>query len=277
MLIQSTMDKNSPEEKTPLLKWPGGKRGILKWLLPLIPDIFESYYEPFLGGGALFFAISPSKGVVADNNPDLVNCYVQVRNHPDEVIDCLTKLKNTKEDYYTARKEVPLDDIAKAARVIYLMSLSFNGIYRLNLKGEFNVPYGHKTHLQPCNPERIRAVSATLMNVDIICADFAESVANAKKGDLVYLDPPYTVAHSNNGFLKYNSKIFSWKDQERLATVASNLAERGCKVIISNANHSSIYRLYPGFKKQLVERPSVIAASSEFRKRITECIFYNEV
>lgn len=266
------------EVKTPpLLKWPGGKRGLLKWLLPLVPESFESYYEPFFGSGALFFAITPSKGVVADNNPDLVNCYVQVRNHPDEVIDYLTKLKNTEEDYYRIRRETPLDDIEKAARVIYLMSLSFNGIYRLNLKGQFNVPYGHKTYLQPCNPERIRAASAALSPVDIICADFAESVAGAKEGDLVYIDPPYTVAHSNNGFLKYNSKIFSWDDQKRLATVVSKLAKRGCKVIISNANHSSILQLYPGFKKQLVERPSVIAASSEFRKQITECIFYNEV
>lgn len=263
-------------KSSPLLKWPGGKRSLLKQVLPLVPDSYNSYYEAFCGGGALFFAIQPSIAVLSDNNADLINCYVQVRDHPDEVIGYLSTLRNTKEDYYRIRSHIPTDQVAKAARLIYLTTLSFNGIHRLNLKGEFNVPYNHKTHVQPCDPAKIRAASLAFSSVEFLCADFGTAIASAKEGDVVYLDPPYTVAHGNNGFIKYNSRIFSWNDQIRLSNLARDIADRGCKVIVSNANHPSIIELYQGFQVQTVERASVIAATSRFRRSITECIFHNE-
>jgi DNA adenine methylase len=259
----------------PLLKWPGGKRRLLKYLLPKIPDKFNQYYEPFLGAGALFFAVQPSKATIADNNPELINCYIQVRDNSEKLIALLATMKNTKEDYYAIRQSNPLDKLARAARLIYLVTLSFNGIHRVNLKGDFNVPYGSKTHLQPCDPQRIRSISAALSSVNILCSDFELTVQNAQRGDLVYFDPPYTVAHGNNGFIKYNSKIFSWDDQIRLAKVAKDLSGRGCRIIISNAHHPSIIDLYNGFQMRLVERPSVIAASANFRMSTTECIFFN--
>jgi DNA adenine methylase len=269
---------NEPKIKTrPLLKWPGGKRGILNSLLPLVPTSFHTYYEPFVGGGALFFAIEPSSAFLSDSNPELINCYIQVRDHADEVTEHLIMLRNTEEDYYKVRDNVPTNPAAKAARLIYLVTLSFNGIHRLNLRGQFNVPYGHKTYLEPCDPGRIQAVSAALARAEIMCADFESVAAFAGKGDLIYLDPPYTVAHGNNGFLKYNARIFSWGDQVRLSKLAESLASRGCQVIVSNANHPSIAALYPGFRVRVVERVSRIAASSDFRRKITECIFYNEV
>jgi DNA adenine methylase len=225
----------------------------------------------------MFFALQPRTAVLSDTNPDLINCYIQVRNRPDEVIAHLSKLKNTEQDYYKIRDKVPEDRVARASRLIYLAALSFNGIYRLNSSGTFNVPYGYRTHLQPCNSVRIKATSQSLSLAKLCCRDFELSVASAKEGDLIYVDPPYTVAHGNNGFLKYNAKIFSWNDQIRLATLVKDLSRRGCYIVISNADHPSIHELYKGFKLEKVERSSIIAASADNRRRTTECIFYNEV
>lgn len=145
----------------------------------------------------------------------------------------------------------------------------------MNLQGKFNVPYGYKHHLEPCDSAKICAASVALSSAQLLCKDFKLSVANAKAGDLVYLDPPYTVAHGSNGFIKYNTRIFSWHDQIRLAAVASNLDRRGCRVIVSNADHPSIRTLYSGFKIKEVVRASVIAADGAHRREITECIFHN--
>lgn len=258
----------------PLLKWPGGKRNLLHDILPLVPTSFNRYFEPFFGGGALFFALQPKRAYLSDKNPELIHAYSQVRDEPERVIRELRKLKNTETNYYSVRPIVPKNDAARAARFIYLITLAFNGIYRVNLKGEFNVPYGYKTHLDPCDENRIQAASAALKRAVIRDLDFEKALRRADKGDFVYLDPPYTVAHGNNGFVKYNAKIFSWEDQLRLAQVAKDLATKGCTVIVSNADHSSIRSLYNGFAEARVQRRSIIAASSNFRSRITECVFY---
>jgi DNA adenine methylase len=259
---------------SPLLKWPGGKRSLLSAILPLVPAQFNRYFEPFFGAGALFFALQPRKAYLSDNNAELIHAYSQVRDQPEGVIRELRRLRNSELDYYSVRSVVPKNDAARAARFIYLITLAFNGIYRVNLKGEFNVPYRYKTHLDPCDKERIREASGVLRRAVVRELDFEKALGRAGPGDLVYLDPPYTVAHGNNGFVKYNAKIFSWDDQLRLARVASGLAAKGCTVIVSNADHGSIRRLYGGFAAARVERRSIIAASSNFRSRITECVFY---
>jgi DNA adenine methylase len=258
----------------PLLKWPGGKRNLLDRILPLVPVCFNRYFEPFFGGGALFFALQPEKAYLSDKNAELIHTYSQIRDRPDAVIRELRRLRNNEEEYYKIRSSVPQGDAARAARLIYLISLAFNGIYRVNLKGEFNVPYGHKTHLDPCDEERIRTASDLLKKAVVRDMDFERALSPANEGDLVYLDPPYTVAHGNNGFIKYNAKIFSWGDQVRLARVAREVAAKGCTVIVSNANHSSIRSMYDRFTTITIDRNSVIAASSNFRSRITECVFY---
>jgi len=224
----------------------------------------------------VFFALRPRRAVLSDTNSELMNCYVQVRERPHGVIERLGRLRNTQAEYYRIRAAVPRSDVGRAARLIYLTTLSFNGIYRVNLRGEFNVPYGCKVHLAPCDPAAIMATSEALAAANLLCGDFEASLVGARRGDFVYLDPPYTVAHGDNGFLKYNSRIFSWEDQRRLATVAADLVRRGCRVAVSNADHPCIRELYRGFRLALVERPSVIAASGAFRRRITECVFYNE-
>lgn len=271
----STNSTNGTGLSAPLLKWPGGKRRLVRFILTLVPAEFNRYYEPFLGSGALFFALRPKRALLADRNLDLITTYKQVRDNPRAIIKQLRKLRNTEDDYYAIRGATPECELEKAARLIYLTTLSFNGIHRVNLKGAFNVPYGYKTHLKPCEPEKILHASEVLKRARIRCQDFEAAVASAREGDLVYLDPPYTTAHANNGFLKYNAKIFTWDDQKRLAEIAHELAKRGCSVIISNADHDSIRKLYKDFKVLEIDRYSVIAASGKFRRRITEYAFYN--
>jgi DNA adenine methylase len=228
-----------------------------------------------LGGGAVFFSTKPSTAFLSDADQELINCYLQVRNDPERVIDRLATLRNTPDEYYRIRASTPRSEVGRAARTIYLATLSFNGIHRRNTHGHFNVPYGYKSHLRPCDRPRIRAVSQALRGASLQCTDFEVAVEGARKGDVVYLDPPYTVAHGNNGFLKYNAKIFSWADQLRLAKLAHRLATRGCKVIVSNADHSSILQLYRGFTMLRISRSSRIAAAVEFRRTTTECLFHS--
>jgi DNA adenine methylase len=261
--------------RQPLLKWPGGKRRLVDSILPFIPTSFNRYFEPFLGGAALFFALRPTTAHLSDKNTELIQTYMDIRDRPDEVISALRRLKNSEKDYYNIRSSKPTTDPARAARMIYLITLSFNGIYRVNLRGNFNVPYGHKTHVVPCDEERLRSASTLLKNATLHDTDFEKAVSSATSGDLVYLDPPYTVAHSNNGFVKYNAKIFSWEDQIRLAKVAKRLVGSGCTVLVSNADHLSIRNLYADFEIATLERNSVIAASSSFRSKITECLFHS--
>jgi DNA adenine methylase len=258
----------------PLLKWAGGKRRLLRAILPLVPASFDRYFEPFLGGGALYFALQPSRAYLSDKNAELIHAYLQVRDCPETLIRELRKLRNSEGDYYRVRSTVPDADGARAARLIYLTTLAFNGLYRVNLRGQFNVPYGYKTHLNPCDEGRIRESSRILKSAVIRHEDFEDALRNARQGDLIYLDPPYTVAHGDNGFIKYNAKIFSWEDQVRLAKVARQLVDRGCAVLVSNADHVSIRGLYRGFETETLERNSVIAASANFRSAVTECLFY---
>jgi DNA adenine methylase len=251
------------------------KRRLVQFIFDLVPKQFGRYYEPFLGSGALFFALRPKRASLSDKHSDLITTYTQVRDDPQAIITELEKLRNTEKDYYAIRSATPKRGAEKAARLIYLTTLSFNGIHRVNLKGEFNVPYGYKTHLRPCEAGKLREASKALKGARIKCQDFEEAVSGAQAGDLVYLDPPYTTAHANNGFLKYNAKISTWEDQKRLSEIAHELARRGCSVIVSNADHDSIRELYKDFRALEIDRFSVIAASRNFRRRITECAFYN--
>lgn len=258
----------------PLLKWAGGKRRLLPAILPLVPETFGRYYEPFVGGGAVFFSLAPRSATLSDSNAELINTYVQVRDNLTPLISELRKLRNSEADYYRIRATVPRSATAKAARLIYLCTLSFNGVYRQNLDGYFNVPYGHKRHLDPCDVIKLRQASESLRRCDLLATDFEEAVGEARRGDLVFFDPPYTVAHRNNGFVKYNAKIFSWHDQVRLASLAMKLRRTGIRVIVSNADHPTIRGLYRGFRVRTVTRCSVMAASARFRRPITECLFY---
>lgn len=259
----------------PLIKWPGGKRALFESIAPHFPTTPKRYYEPFLGGGAVFFALQPKRSWLSDTNEELINLYRQVRDAPDDLIKILRTFKNSEEAYYQIRAQSFRSPKKRAARLMYLTTLSFNGIHRVNLQGQFNVPYGNKTYLDTCDESRIRTASRALASARLDVADFETATRKASAGDLVYFDPPYTVAHAHNGFVKYNERIFSWADQVRLAEHARDLVQRGCHVVISNADHPSVRTLYRDFTVKTIERFSRIAASSAHRKAITEALFFS--
>jgi DNA adenine methylase len=267
--VDCSTNKGGP----PLIKWPGGKRALVPKLLSHAPRKFGTYYEPFFGGGALFFALSPRKAVLGDLNQELINCYRCIQNQPSQLIALLKRKKNSEVDYYRVRSMRPRTDLGRAARLLFLTRLSFNGIHRVNLRGEFNVPYGYKTWLDTVDATQLLATAEALKRSEVRCGDFIKTTKDARAGDFIFFDPPYTVAHANNGFLKYNENIFSWADQVRLLEYAKLLAKRGCRILISNADHDSIVDLYGGIERHIVERHSVIAASSQHRRKISESLF----
>lgn len=256
----------------PLLKWPGGKRHLLRPLRRLLPTHFNCYIEPFAGGAALFFALQPPTALLADVNERLMEMYAAVRDEPDGVYDILRRFSNDESTYYRIRDTYsPRGRLGRAARFLYLQRLAFNGIYRENLRGEFNVPYGYKTHIAHYSLSEIRDASNALKRATLRAAHFHETLSSARPGDLVYLDPPYTVSHNNNGFIKYNQNLFSWAQQVQLANLANELAAHGVHVLASNAYHMPLLTLYSRhFRIFEYKRHSIISSSSEGRRRISE-------
>lgn len=266
-----------PEQAlTPFLKWPGGKRWIAKDLAWLISSLLKGrYYEPFLGGGAVFFSLRPKEATLTDINGDLINVYCQVKDHPGEVVARLQKLQVSREDYYLIREQEPTDPIDRAVRFLYLNRTAFGGIYRVNPFGKFNVPYGggERTPEILWRENLVEKASEALQNTVIMTSDFQTVIDNAVSGDVVYCDPTYTVAHENNGFIRYNEKNFSWADQERLASCTKRAVERGVTVLVSNASHSSLANLYLTFNHITLKRKSCVSKKIEARREIKESLF----
>ena len=258
----------------PFLKWAGGKRWFCDNYLDLIPDYTGKYIEPFLGGGALFFALCPRSALLSDLNSDLISTYCSIRRAPFKVYEQLLVHHSAhgKEYYYTTRAKKPVDSISRAAWFIYLNRTCWNGLYRVNLKNEFNVPIGTKSNVV-MESDNFLALSQALRSAKLTRSDFEDTIDAAEEGDFVFVDPPYTVKHNFNGFLKYNDKIFSWSDQVRLRDAVVRASSRGAKVMVMNANHKSIRDLYDGFGKQTpLQRASVLAANSSFRSEIEELL-----
>ena len=259
----------------PFLKWAGGKR----WLIPKLQDklpTFGIYYEPFVGSGGLFFALEPKRAVLSDTNPDLINCYRCVRDHCNEVIRVLKRLKPSKETYYRVRDKLYYkgDKIKRAAYFIYLNKTCWNGLYRVNRAGRFNVPVGRVNEsVQVFDADQLVVASHLLKGAKLKCCDFQEAVVAASANDLVYFDPPYITTHLNNGFIKYNSKLFHHSDELRLARLAHNLATNRVSVVLSNAAHPLIRQQYDGpFFKAEIRRTSTIAADSARRSKFRELV-----
>lgn len=256
----------------PPLKWAGGKRWLARSYSWLFPNQYERYLEPFFGGGAVFFALKPSRAILSDKNARLVATYEALRDDPDSVTAALQAYADQHSDtfYYTARAHPETDPIREAARFLYLNRTCWNGLYRVNLKGEFNVPRGTKNRVM-LPTDDFEGVSKALQNASLSTSDFSATLAQASKDDFVFIDPPYTVAHNNNGFLKYNEDIFSWADQKRLKEEAVAAADRGARVLILNAHHESICDLYSDVgTPHVVKRHSVISGTSAHRKGVEE-------
>lgn len=259
----------------PFLKWAGGKRWLIPKLLDKLPT-FNTYYEPFVGSGGLFFALEPKQAVLSDTNLELINCYRCVRDHCQEVIRTLRRLKPNKKTYYRVRDKLYRkgDKIKRAAYFIYLNKTCWNGLYRVNLEGRFNVPVGRANDsVEVFDPEQLVVASHLLKRAKLKCCDFQEAVEDVQSADLVYFDPPYITTHLNNGFIKYNSKLFHHSDELRLARTAHNLAMKHASVIVSNAAHPLIRQQYDGpFFKAEILRASRIAADSSRRSKFKELV-----
>lgn len=260
----------------PFLKWPGGKRWLINMIKDIKPQHFSEYFEPFLGGGAIFFALAPKKGIISDINPELVNLYTVMRDHPILLKEhmCTHHKRHNNEYYYKIRSAKFTESVERAARFLYLNRTCYNGMYRVNKHGEFNVPIGTKCD---CiyDIALFEQYSAALSNVEISACDFAVTIQRANNGDLVFADPPYASAQKNDkGFLKYNDHLFSWDDQIRLHNLLVAAKTRGVSIILTNANHQEIKDLYSnsGFFIKEVTRTSSIASRADRRTIVSELL-----
>jgi DNA adenine methylase len=259
----------------PFLKWPGGKRWLGSGYAYLFPETFDRYIEPFLGSGAVFFALRPKKATLGDINQDVVGAFSGIKADWAGVERRLRKHQSRHSDsyYYRIRAESPSDPTERAAWFLYLNRTCFNGIYRVNRLGEFNVPVGTKSSVV-LPTDDFEAVARLLQKARLVRSDFEHLVDSAGRRDLIFADPPYTVRHNNNAFVKYNERLFSWADQERLAESLRRAKRRGVKIVLTNADHRCIRDLYDtdGFHLQKVSRFSPISASADGRGRYSELV-----
>ena len=260
----------------PFLKWAGGKQWLAPILEGVVPGIRGTYREPFLGGGAVFFRLRPSDAVLSDSNGLLVETFQVVRDNVDALIDVLERYPHDQDFYEEMRKARPPSPLLRAARLIYLNKTAFNGLYRENGAGNFNVPFGSFRNPTICQPTRLRAASSALRNVTVVADNYSTAVSIAGQGDLVYLDPPYITGHRDNGFRKYSAHLFTWDDHVDLAKQAEAAADRGAFVIASNADHDDVAALYPSFVRYRVDRSSLIGGGKSYRRGVSEAVFSSE-
>jgi len=273
----------------PFIKWVGGKRGLLNQLIPLFPKKFNNYHEPFVGGGAVFFelysmeALKNKNVYLSDINSELINAYEVVRDNPNELINLLKeyKQKHSKEFYYKIReldrsknfKNLP--KLQRAARFIYLNKTCFNGLYRVNKKGYFNTPIGSYKNPNIVDERTILNASKALQNTIIEHKSFEEVLNIAKKGDFIYLDPPYYPLNKTSNFTSYDSNCFLEEEQIKLFEVFKKLDSKGCFVALSNSNTNFIKNLYKEYDINIVYANRFVNSKSSGRGKITEVLVRN--
>lgn len=268
-------DERDETKAKPFLKWAGGKRGMLPVLRQYFPERFGTYFEPFLGGGAVFFALAPSSAVISDSNQRLVRTYEAVRDHADHVVDFLARSPNDEAFFRKVRqfKATATDTASVGASTIYLNRTCFNGLWRVNGKGEFNVPFGRYKNPSICDEPNLRACSAALKRATLLAADFETVLDRAVPGDFVYCDPPYLPISATASFTAYTPGGFGLSDHRRLRDTARRLKERGVHVLISNSAAPEIVELYrEGFEIIRVQAPRSIAGRGSSRGSIEELI-----
>lgn len=259
----------------PFLKWPGGKRWFVSQYKSLIVAAgINQYYEPFLGSGAVFFSVLPSQAILSDINEELVNVYKVMKDNPIALRRVLEEhqKKHNREYYYRIRETIPKDSICQAGRTLYLNRTCFNGMYRVNRAGNFNVPIGTKTNCT-FDCDQFENYSKALKGAEILSADFESIVIKANKNDFIFIDPPYAM-NKETGFVKYNQIYFTWDDQLRLFHSVCQARDRGAKVLMTNASSKELISLYQteGFKIVIHERKSTISGKADSRKMIQEAI-----
>lgn len=248
--------KQGSNPASPILKWAGGKTQMLPEIQKRLPNNFNQYIEPFIGGGAVFFHLNYRPSIIADSNPELINLYNEIAVHCDEIIELLQNYKNEETQYYEERAKnwLELSPIEAAARTIYLNRTCFNGLYRLNKKGMFNTPFGRYKKPNICNTEKLQAASKILRNTRIICGDYLDVLKRyAKPNDFIFLDPPYIPVSKYADFKRYTKEQFYEQDHRNLAKEVDRLVELGCKVMLTNSNHPLVYELYSKYKIETIQ------------------------
>lgn len=275
------------QKPKPFVKWVGGKRQLLKQfrLMNLYPPEkfnFKTgrYFEPFVGGGAVFFDLLPEKGLLSDMNRELVVTYNVIKNQVEKLVHDLKKHKANKEYYLKIRSQDPntLDDVSVASRFIYLNRTGFNGLYRVNSKGGFNVPFGKNKNPLICDEDNLKKVSKALQGIEIKHQDYKEVLKKAKKGDFVYFDPPYYPLSKTASFTSYVKESFLDKEQIELRDTFLELTKRGCFVMLSNSDAPFINKIYSGYKGvriNKVQAGRAINSKGSGRGKVTEVLITN--
>jgi DNA adenine methylase len=270
---------------SPFLKWAGGKSQLLPELQAHIPD-FQNYYEPFLGGGALFFHLASSRpnfrAYLSDRNSELVNAYKVVKNDVERLIASLRRhevahAKNPFSFYYGLREASPRNRVERAARLVALNKTCYNGLYRVNSAGAFNVPMGRYKNPSICNAMQLELASNALRQTraSIVTAGYATALSGAARGDFVYLDPPFVPLSKTANFVSYTQEGFSADDQAQLACLFRTLDQRGCKVLLSNSDTKLARELYSGFEQLRIQAARAISCKSDSRNGYTELLVRN--
>ncbi len=258
----------------PFLKWVGGKAQLLDKIQPLFPKSYKKYFEPFIGGGALFFATRPAKASLSDVNSELIDCYTAIRDDVEGVIEALGKHRYDRDHFYKVREQSPakLSVAARAARTIFLNKTGFNGLYRVNSKGQFNVPFGRFTNPNICDETNLRACHKALAKTDLAVRDFSAILRIAKPGDFVYFDPPYVPVSKTSDFTAYSRDKFGEAKQIELATVFATLAKKGVYVMLSNSDAPLVRELYRDFQIVPVDASRSINSKGEKRGPVGEVV-----
>lgn len=270
----------------PFVKWAGGKRQIIDKLKKYIPEEYNTYYEPFVGGGALLFELSPKKAVINDYNSELMNVYTCIKDETKFTKMCNElnhfETNHSEEFFYEIRswdkdkkKFNKLADYKRAARTIYLNKACFNGLYRVNSKNEFNVPFNKKSKVNTYDGQNLGIIHSYLNfnDVKLLCTDFEKAVEEAEKGDFIYFDPPYD--SDTTTFNSYTENGFGKEEQVRLANLFKKLSDKGCYVMLSNHNTKLVNELYSEFNINVIEAKRNINANGKKRGKVEEVIITN--
>jgi DNA adenine methylase len=274
---RSLLEDARPKDARPFLKWVGGKGQLLGQMGPLLPPRYGRYFEPFVGGAALFFSLRPPRATLTDVNAELVDCYRAVREHVEDVIHALDQHRYEEEHYYAVRAKDPavLSLAARAARTIFLNKTGFNGLYRVNRSGRFNVPFGRYVNpgfRHPDSLANLRACARALRDVTIEVRDFTDVLRRARAGDFVYFDPPYVPVSTTSDFTSYVPGGFGADDQARLAGVFAKLAAKGVHVMLSNSDTPEVRALYARFRIDRVLASRSVNSNVTRRGKVGEVV-----
>lgn len=273
--------KELKEETYPIVKWVGGKRQLMFELIENMPSSYGRYFEPFIGGGALFYQLQPENAYISDSNEELINLYLTVRDEVDDLITDLNKHKVSKEYFLEIRnldrtkKYKKLSNIEKASRFIYLNRTCFNGLYRVNSQGQFNVPYGNYKNPRIVDERNLRNCSELLKKTEIQCSDFSAILNKVHKGDFVYFDPPYFPLNETSSFTSYTKNGFDIKMQHKLKELCDELDSMGVMFMLSNSDTQFVNDLYSEYEIKKVHALRQINANAEGRRKITEILVKN--